>query len=252
MRNHIVVAILFLSSLSLSAQVTQAQYEEIHGNGNYSSQDRSLANRKARVFQNDVTDIDALAQKTDAAIDGILHIAYLNLKRNGFDDEAKQIRSEWMNDHKGEIERIISSRLYRGTWDIGDFAPLSKWLDSVETKVETLLGYQLAFALRVTDLKTLNFGIPVVFNPCKYGMTEFECAFCGDSHCDNADTHPYRGVVPVVAYWAVAITCDIATYGAGYFFICSPIAQLVSWDVDKYIAPKLFTPIFNDVCGGKQ
>ena len=218
-------------------------YKEIHGDGVYTVDDQNKARRKAQYFADDAKSVDTFAERTDMALDGIIKIAVRNLKRYGFKDEASDISEGW-KEHKGELQRIIYSRNYRGTWDIGDFAPLNDFLADVYERVEAALTYDVCYILRITDLKTLLWGIPVIFDPCRYGLTEFTIHFC---HDPDKPKH-YRGLGPVVAYHTVSITCSLATFGAGVFWICSPIAMLVEFLVDKEIAPWLAPKIYERSC----
>src|ERR1035437_8657431 len=99
--------------------------QEIHGNGKADPQTKDLADRRSKIFIRDIQDLDRLAQRYDKALDGILHIAYLNLRQYDFDDEAAELKSGWRQ-HKGEIQELVYARHYR---DIGDFAGISAWLD---------------------------------------------------------------------------------------------------------------------------
>lgn len=223
------------ASNEISQQDYQAMYEELHGNGIYEVADYDKAGRRAETFRNEVQDLSRLAERTNSALDGIFKIAVKNLKRKGYDVEAEEIETGWKS-WNGKLQVLTVSAT-----DIGDFDPLSTWLATAYDKIEAALGYQLCYMLRISDLKTLNFTIPVVFSPCKYGQDEFTKHFVHDAK--------YRGLAPVVAYWVTTITCSIATFGAGYFFICSPIAMLVEFAVDKKVAPWLAPIIFEKACG---
>jgi hypothetical protein len=128
----------------------------------------------------------------------------------------------------------------QGGRNIGDFKPLSQWLAGVYDKIEAALGHEICYALRLSDIKTINYAIPVVFSPCDEGEIEFELHFIHDPN--------YRGLAPVVTYWVTVITCDVATYGAGTFFICSPIGMVTEFAMDRWVAPKIAPKLYDLIC----
>ncbi len=216
-------------------------WKEIHGglmDSLHEQMGSRRADRLAREFENG--ELPRMAQRTDQAINGIIKIAYLNLKRHGYHAEALSLKSEWAQ-HAVELESLVEAREMMGA--IGDFKPLSQWLATAYDKIEAKLGYQICMILRISDLKTLNYTIPVVFDPCTYGEPEFTIHFCHDTKANG-----YRGLAPVVTYWVVDIGCGIATYGAGIFFICSPVAMVAELAMDKKVAPWLAPKIYSAAC----
>jgi len=231
------IAILFCA-LCLAAHADD--YTEIHGTGIYSTSDHSRADahreRLKKEFERE--GLTAMAERTDRALDGLFKIAVMNLKRRGYYEEADYIQRGWSR-QKGQLQVLHASAR-----DIGDFEPLMTWLAVAYEIIEFKLGYNLCYTLRISDLKTFNYTIPVVFKPCAHPLTDFTEHFVHDER--------YRGLCPVVAYWTTSITCSIATFGAGYFFICSPIAMLVELGFDKAVAPWLAPKIYNWACGGEK
>lgn len=214
-------------------------YTEIHGNGIYSTSQESQAEKHSKKLQRELEEggLGRMAVRTNFALGGLFKVAVMNLKRRGYYEEANTIERGWRA-RDGEIVR-----LQQEARDIGDFEPLMTWLAVAYEIIEFKLGYNLCYTLRITDLKTFNYTIPVVFKPCKYTLDDFTEHFVHDER--------YRGLCPVVAYWTTSITCSIATFGAGYFFICSPIAMLVELGFDKWAAPWLAPKIYNLACGGE-
>lgn len=177
-----------------------------------------------------------MARKADRALDTLFKVSIHQLKVKGHKDTAQEIERGWKR-HNGSVYRIV---VY-GKRDIGDFEPLSKFLADAYDKIEAKLGVQLCYSLRISDIKTLNYTIPVVFNPCSVDENEYFMHFVHD------DT--YRGFAPVVAYWGSMVVCIGATYGAGALAICSPIAMAIEFAVDSRIAPAVAPRIYERKCG---
>lgn len=229
----------FIASLFCLAKAagSQSGYEEIHGNGVYTVSEERDARERGELVRRDIEtrQLVALADRTNSALSGIVRIGVLNLKRGGYYSQARELEQGWKQ-HDGELQRLV----IQPARDIGDFEPLSKYLAVAYEILELKLGHKICYALRLTDIKTLNHAIPVVFRPCPYGLDEFTLHFVHDAL--------YRGLAPVVTYWTTVITCSIATYGAGYFFICSPMGMVTELAMDRWIAPALAPRLFNLVC----
>lgn len=176
------------------------------------------------------------ARKADESLNTLIKLSIHQLKKHGYDNDAADIARGWKK-HQGSVYRLVS----RGVRNIGDFDPLSQFLAQAYDTIELRLGYQLCYSLRISDIKTLNYTIPVVFNPCSVDMDEYFMHFVHDDK--------YRGFAPVVAYWGSMGVCLAATYGAGVFAVCSPIAMAVELSVDKYIAPPMAERIHSRKCG---
>ena len=226
---------LLLNLAAFGAIEDTKEFQEIHGNGAYTVSQHADAEKRISRLEAELRDQVAFAVRINLATDAMMNIAEVNLRRKGFKKEADRIRREWP-EHDGEIVRIVEKK----GRDIGDFQPWSIWIAAVEAMIELKLGYQLAFTLRLTDLKDIAYDPAIVFSPCKYGLGEFEKHLYSDPK--------YRGLLPVVAYWTTNITCSIATFGAGVFFVCSPLSMLVELGVDKVLAPKLAPKIYQWAC----
>ena len=218
----------------------QDLYTEIHGDGIYTVADRTRANRQLREFREDIEKggLLRLANRSEQALDGMLRIAYLNLKRKGHHDFAAEVNEGWQ-ERRG-IVMAMALNIGQNGRPITDYAPLSAWLANTTQKIIETLGWDIAHALRLTDLHSLNFGLKYIFSfACENGEAEFLNHFADDPH--------FRAVFPVIAYWTANITCTIATFGAGYFFVCSPVALLVQWGAQK-IAPAIGGTIYGWAC----
>lgn len=228
------VAILMTFTALCTANVDKKEWEEIHGNNIYTEKEKQEANKKVLAAETNLRSITKVATETNLAIRAIVKVSSLNLRRKGYYAEASQLESEW----KQLDGKIVHGLLTRS---IGDFEPISEWLALSYEMLEAKLGLDLCETLRLTDIKTLNYCIKVCFQLCKYGYTNFYDHFVTDNR--------YKGLAPVVAYWTTVITCDIASYGAGYFFVCSPIGMLVERAVLIRVGPWLAPKVFDRTCG---
>lgn len=224
-------------SLSSWASPSEDQWTEIHGDGSMSvSQKNDYEKRADKIAQSVLNeDLVPLARKTDTSLGAVIRIGVMNLRKHGFYADAARLEIDFKK-FKGFVERAVVS----GKRDIGDFEPLSKYLAAAYELLEYKLGYQICYTLRLSDIKSLNYTIPVVFSMCKYPVEEFELHFVHDLK--------YRGLLPLVSYWTTVVTCTIATYGAGYFFICSPLAMGIEFAMDRWVGPAIAPKLWNMVC----
>jgi len=231
----ILMAVFCLSSFASNDIESSSEYKEIHGEGvpTITSRHRRLAQKISDELSRG--NVLAIAKRSNTALRAMIKIGALNLHRKGFHQEAELLKAKWRAFDGKLIE--LAETPYR---DIGDFDPLSDEIAIFYELLEAKLGYTLCYMLRLSDIKTLNHGLRVVFKPCEYGLDEFTLHFVHDSQ--------YRGVAPVVAYWTTVITCSVATYGAGTFFICSPLGMGVEFVMDRALAPWLAPKIYNAVC----
>lgn len=228
-----VTILLAISSICLA--VADPLYEEIHGDGVFTTSEKVSGEKRATRIAKDFErrDFEAMADHTTRAISAIVTIGARNLRLHGYKEDARYLEKEWKK-HRKVLFKLAKSR------DIGDFEPLSKYLAVAYEILEFKLGYKLCYILRLTDIKTINYAVPVVFQPCKHGLPEFTLHFVHDEK--------YRGLAPVVTYWTTVIACSIATYGAGYFFVCSPIGLVTELAMDKVVAPWLAPKLYSLIC----
>lgn len=177
----------------------------------------------ANEFGRDVKRGD-LPSLTNKALDSIILRGATELKAKGHSGEAEKMLSEWENQWRGNL-------LSR---DLGDHAPLSQWLAEKYDMMEFILGKSVCHALRLDDIKTINYAIPVVF----------KCI-------DDVDVAEYeKHFVPlmgVVSYWSTLIGCTIGTWGTGFMF-CGPIAMGVEYITETFVAPKLNPYAWEKAC----
>lgn len=214
------------------------EWIEIHGNGIYPVSTEKDAEIRAQKIASEIesSDMRALAKRTDQAIAMLIKVGVLNLRKRGFYKDADWMESQ-QKLHRNEVQRLVES----SSKSIGDFEPISYFLAVAYETLEMRLGYQICYMTRLSDIKSLNFCIPVCFRPCRYPLSEFELHFIHDEL--------YRGLAPVIAYWGTLIPCSIATFSMGIIFpVCSPLAMAVELVMDRALAPYLAPKIYSLVC----
>jgi hypothetical protein len=188
----------------------------------------ALEEVKAELSSQDRT---RLAKKVDHAIDKIVEVAAWKLRREGKLVEAKRLEKEWNTQFKGFLPHYVQMLQDGQFGAIGDYAPMSEWLSDVSKRLVELLGQEICDFLRISDLNTINYCLPVVFHiekvlgPVMIDFPEYEVHF-----------DPFCGVV---AYWSTWAACTGATWGTGAFIICTPAGWLVEKFTVKYVAPKV-------------
>lgn len=197
--------------------------------------------REGRQYSKAINDLKSLAEKSDTALDSMIRVAVVNLRAtNEFAmADADQLEYEWNTTYKGYL-----SRHYR---DIGDHSPLLSWLAKWYDIIEASLGVQTCKALHLSDIKTLNFAIPVVFKPCTFPMDAITIPREDEYRKHFAMGDVYYGLTPVIGYWAITIACWGGTSGAGSF-LCTIAATGAEYALGHWIAPHLSDFIYERVC----
>jgi hypothetical protein len=178
-------------------------------------------------------DSQKMAGDTDRAIEGLLRLAEREAGKNG--DDLSDLRSEWDGHFKGYLGRMLESREGGVFTGIGDHAPLAQWLTDLYDRLDAALGPELMAFLHLDDIRTINYCIPVVFH--------LDTIHDGEIDEPEYAVHfvPFCGVV---AYWGVWFGCEIATYGGGWFLVCSPAAMLAEYATTEWVAPKFAEPAY--------
>lgn len=182
----------------------------------------------------EINDFYDLAVHANSSITNIVKLSAFKLRRKGYPETAQMIEAIWRHYDGRLIDLALGSR------DIGWFEPISDALALIYDLTESKLGYDVCHALRIDDLKTINFALRVAFRPCYYGFDEYFKHMVVDPK--------YRGLLPVLSYWSIVIGCSYATYGIGYPFICSPAAYVIEKVVQNRIAPKVADKLYNLAC----
>ncbi len=197
-----------------------------YGKPEISARTRRIASR----FEKEVEQ-GKLRARTHQATDAIIRLAVYKLNRVGEREQARKLLKEWNEQYQFLVLDV------RG---IGDHKALSLWIAEKYDILEFILGKEVCYTLRLSDLKTINFGIPVVLS-CVDNVDEPEY-FLHFVHDDNG---PFRG--PVAAYWTTFFACVGGTWGTGFMY-CSPIAMGVEWLAKTVVCPKLNPILWKKAC----
>lgn len=184
----------------------------------------------------------------DGQLDSMIRVAVVNLRAGDHDaqDLAMQVEWDWNNYYHGYLPAVTGLEGI-GITDIGDHAPLSHWLAETYDKIEASLGVGTCKLLHISDIKTFNFAIPVVFRPCSFPMDavtidrehEYRNHFCKGG--------VYYGLIPVTLWWTISIGCWTGTSGVGSF-LCAIAASSAEAFMGDVIGPRLSDDIYERVC----
>lgn len=188
----------------------------------------------------------AVAQKADEGLHNAIYLAVKEMQIKGHQAEADQILFEYGDKFDGFLTRMVMMR------NIGSHAAFSAWLETAYDKIEAALGVTICQLLKLDTIKIINCGIPVVFHPCTFPMdsvpgsrmVEYRRHFSG-----KTDGEIYDGFVPCISYWVAWGACEAATFGGGWFVICSPLGTLVEIAEERWITPGLSDKIYTRACG---
>ena len=216
-----------------------------------------LSNRVAAGFAGDKG-----PEQTADAIENILKLATLKLREAGRSDVADRLQGEWT----GTQRALLISKTRIG--DLGEHDPLSLWLAAAYDAIEAVLGQAMCDYMHISDIKIFNYGIPVVFKPqssnkwCKEELLLFPTDTCeaeyarhfagtrwvpGAGHDVYAGPWLHHGLEPVTSYWIAWGACEAATWGGGWFIICTPIGTAVEFVSERFIATKFSNAIYERV-----
>jgi len=168
-----------------------------------------------------------IAAEANRAVGAIVRAATRALRMHGHGDLARQLNAEWSGEWDGYLTRQVAMHELTG---IGDHEPLSQWLADWYEVLELALGETLCAFLHLDDIKTFNYTVPVVFH--------FDSVDGDGIDMAEYKLHwvPFAGIV---AYWSTWLACEIVTYGAGWFLVCTPAGMLAEYATVKWIAPPL-------------
>lgn len=172
-----------------------------------------------------------------------MYIAIQELRRKGKTEFASELQSKW--------ENVYHQDMFYSDRNIGDHAPVSQWIAEKYELIELYLGKDVCRALHISDIKSLNHGVPVTIHPGTFTMDsvqgekvdEYVRHFAGGPSGDDY----YYGVVPVCAYWAAFIGCQ----AAGGSMVCGLVGSLTERLIDV-IAPCLGVKVFDKFAGKKE
>lgn len=217
----------FVLLLALLAQVSALSCENTGEPSNCEPESYeigSVARKEAEDFRSEAKR-GTMSVRTTYALDAIVRFAAFKLRQAGSVDQAELLLKEW--------EDQFQYSLF-GIRDIGDHAPLNQWLAEKYAVLEFILGEPMCRALRLEDIKILNYAIPVVFSCIdKVDEAEFELHFV-----------PFASVV---VYWSSFFGCVGGTWGTGFLW-CSPIAWGAEFLTKRFVAPAVNEPVWKLSC----
>ncbi len=183
------------------------------------------------------------------ALEKALNFAAVALKEKGYAADAEKILVDWNASYVFYVAGVMD--------DTGDHDPVSDWLAAVYAVLTVDLGDSFVESTHLKDIWVLNFVMPVVFHPVaaekwctdqlvSYPLdtcqAEYRRHFAGTKYAGSdpyaTDDHLHHGFSGVVTYWIVWGACEGATYGTGWFVICSPAGNISETLVEKFIAEK--------------
>jgi hypothetical protein len=200
------------------------------------------ATEMEQSVETDRVDFPIVKKYADQAVDGALKRAIKELRKKGYSSYAQTIEFEWT--------AYYGNSLFTDERNIGDHKPINQWLAEKYQVIEMFLGVEVCKALHISDIKTLNFGIPVTIHPCSFPMDlvqgervdEYVRHFAGGPNGDDT----YYGVIPVITYWAVVIPLTpTLPIGAG---IVASIAERLM----DIAAVSLGKRVYEKRCGGSD
>lgn len=189
--------------------------------------------RMARDFGKEV-EKGKLREKAHIALDALFRRAVATLKKEGHEKEADIMWKEWSEQYQFQYILMVSDSRH-----IGEHGALSIWLKEQMEKLTFLLGKEIVYNLRLSDIRTFN-ETPKVVLGCYDSVDEAEYFL----HLVHDEEVAIRGLGPCTAYWVTYAGC-IAASGGVY---CSPIAMGVEWVSKNYVFPKLNEPMWKRVC----
>ncbi len=180
-------------------------------------------------LREDLAQGDAIrvAERTDHAIDAMIKVAGIKLRRMGDRRLAESIEHDWRQHFEGHLISFVS-----GAEDLGDHAAWSFWIEAVYLILEAKLGTVTMQLLHLDDLHTVNLAVPVTLH----------LAIIGDDPIDVTEYGKhFEPLAGVLAYWGTFLACEIVTYSTGIFLICAPAGMAAELITVNFIAP-YFTP----------
>lgn len=212
------------------------------------AKEKAFAKRERQKIEADVANgYDRLAARTDAAIEALIQRSVKELLKAGHVAYAEDLEKDFNIHFRGYL-----SRGYEADYgDIGDHKPLVQFLATAYDKIEAAIGVDACKMLHLSDIKTLNFTIPIVFKPCVFDMGTVKGERKDEYRRHFAMGVVYYGLMPVIVYWGVAIPCVLVTSGIATM-ACGPVATAAEFACGKFVAPKLSDVLWDRACGESE
>lgn len=191
--------------------------------------------QKADRFGKDV-ERGKLRKKTHVALDAMIRLAAFKLKKDGHKKESDKLLREWS-------EQI--SPLFLNSRYVGEFKPVSQWLSEKYLMLEFILGKEVMYNLRLSDIHSINHEIPVVFW-CEGNVDLSNWSL----HFTHDEETLKRGLLPLTSWWVSWSACVGVSMGLGApTYLCAMAASGVEWFVRNAVSPRLEVPFWERVCG---
>lgn len=235
--NLIVAGILLLIPQSCTADGSRTPGEEpsFAGSPEISYRTRRMAEGYGRDMKS-----GKISYRANQALNAIIRLAAYKLNRIGYHKEARKLIYEWENQWSEEIIRLSESR------GISDHKPLSSWLAEQCSNIRFLIGREAFYNLRISDISTINFAIPVIIK-CIDNVTEQEFFL----HFVKDEENKYRGLGPVLGFWGSFFSCVGFSWGA-LFAACAPISLGIEYLLETSVCPQLNPYIWKISCKPKE
>lgn len=203
----------------------------------------------SRLAAGDTTNLAA------ESFDAMFATAERMLRERGHQAEAAQLDAEWTHEYRAKFTLLT---------DAGDHKPVSEWIEQWYQKLYDILGDKLMEMSHLKDIWVLNYTIPVVFHassaspwcaedlqkhPDDTCKREYARHFVGTKYPrvvdSDANIVTHHGFSGVVTYWLVWAGCEAATYGTGWFVVCTPAGDLAEYAIEKWVAPKVSDDLYD-------
>lgn len=183
-----------------------------------------------------------VANKADLAIENLVTFGVAKLRAAGDTEGAYYHEHIFETNFKGFLTRLQTAR--DNGRDIGDHKPLVEWLATFYDRLEFILGVGVCKATHLSDIKTFNFCIPVVFKPCTFPMDGVTGERSDEYKRHFAEGDVYYGLLPVTVYWLAEVPCLMA----GGAIVCGIVSGGAEYLVAKFVAPKVSDRVFERAC----
>lgn len=179
--------------------------------------------------------------RSEQALNQLMKVAVAELAKKN-KAKAETLKTEW------ETKYRKMYFVYENERDIGDHAPLNKWLAEKYEILEFTLGMDVMKMTRLVDIKTFLYCPPVVFRPCKFPMDSVTIPRIDEYKNHFSYGEKYTGLVPVTTYW---VTYAAITFGSsGTFVMVAGLGAMAAEKAMMLISPKLSDKVFKARCGG--
>lgn len=234
--NHFLTALTLLLTLSVPAAVaasTHLQSVEVVRQGEMLALQAALDSRKEIVSAFKNRDFESVAK---SALEKMIAQLVKDLEARNDAAMAQELTQWW-----GQTEALFGTGAFAlSLHDLGDHAPLFAWLEDFLTRMSDKYG-AIVFSLPyVKDIRTLNFALPVVFQPRgawqKVGM----------DHRIEYRKH-FIPFANLATYYISLYSCKaiLTKQGLGQLTrLCGKAASKLQFVMGRYIAPHVSDWVF--------